>query len=654
MAIRILSSENITGKLTLTGQQELLELTRGGASDSKWFFSADSLKLYIAEDTSASNNIKMTLTDAGNVGIGTVSPDQTGYGYKTLTIMGGTTAGYAGVLELLTPSTDANGQNLGIISFGSGGTRNAMIGAVRQSGNNNGKLQFWTSAGAPGVQLRMTIDADGQVGIGTDEPSQALEVHNTIKIGETGVTGGSLISGDSMIFQIDSDDSSNTSSYRFRCNGTADNGTELMRIQENGNVGIGTDSPTNGKFVIKQNSSAASFGGNVCQLFENFDTTDGQMMSIGFRNNNSVGTTAYIDAVAYDQSIGATDIRFSTYSGSAWSSNMVTFQHTGRVGIGTYAPSDQLHINNDTSNSYATLRLEGSNRGGIINFYNAAYPVFQMLSEQSGNMYFATSGAFGSTSLSTKFTFSTTGAFGVGTTTFAPTVLKQLKIGDMGSGVVGEIHDAGLTAGASRLLLCASGDGATPAISGRHYSAAYGYDIWMSDASPWNTYIDNRHPSSGFQFRNNSNNNGGEVPLMIIKGNGNVGIGTTSPTNYLLDVNGTVRGDSFSVEGSTGRIFAPSGAVYNGSGSQTGYLIVKLPDLSASGINNMMTGVIRVYDYAGNESFDVHFSGYWYSGYNWTNCSAWIDSQANVDRNFTVRWGSMPGNDGAGSRPLFQ
>ena len=48
MAIRILSSENITGKLTLTGQQELLELTRGGASDSKWFFSADSLKLYIA------------------------------------------------------------------------------------------------------------------------------------------------------------------------------------------------------------------------------------------------------------------------------------------------------------------------------------------------------------------------------------------------------------------------------------------------------------------------------------------------------------------------------------------------------------------------------------------------------------------------------
>ena len=68
------------------------------------------------------------------------------------------------------------------------------------------------------------------------------------------------------------------------------------------------------------------------------------MMSIGFRNNNSVGTTAYIDAVAYDQSIGATDIRFSTYSGSAWSSNMVTFQHTGRVGIGTTSPDEKLMV----------------------------------------------------------------------------------------------------------------------------------------------------------------------------------------------------------------------------------------------------------------------------------------------------------------------
>jgi hypothetical protein len=81
------------------------------------------------------------------------------------------------------------------------------------------------------------------------------------------------------------------------------------------------------------------------------------MMSIGFRNNNSVGTTAYIDAVAYDQSIGATDIRFSTYSGSGWNSNMVTFQHTGRVGIGTVSPNTKLHI---SSAALSDIRLENT------------------------------------------------------------------------------------------------------------------------------------------------------------------------------------------------------------------------------------------------------------------------------------------------------
>jgi hypothetical protein len=134
---------------------------------------------------------------------------------------------------------------------------------------------------------------------------------------------------------------------------------------------------------------------------------------------------------------------------------------------------------------------------------------------------------------------------------------------------------------------------------------------------------------------------------------GNVGIATSTPTNYRLQVGGTVESSAFSVEGASARIFAPSGANYNGSGSQTGYLIAKLPDNGASGLNNMMTGVIRVFDYTGNESFDVHFAGYWYSGYNWTNCSAWIDSQANVDRNFTVRWGATTGSAGANTRPYI-
>ena len=147
------------------------------ANTNKYIWARKASTTSFDSGTASLTYAMMTLTNGGNLGIGTTNPDQTGYGYKTLTIMGGTTAGYAGVLELLAPTTDANGQNLGIVSFGSGGTRNAMIGAVRQSGNNNGKLQFWTSAGANGIENRMSIDADGNVGIGTDSPSTKLDVN---------------------------------------------------------------------------------------------------------------------------------------------------------------------------------------------------------------------------------------------------------------------------------------------------------------------------------------------------------------------------------------------------------------------------------------------------------------------------------------------
>jgi len=76
---------------------------------------------------------KMRIDGDGNVGIGTISPDITGFGYRTLTVVGGTLPGYAGVLELGCPTTNADGQNLGIIAFIDGGTRNAQIDVTRAS-----------------------------------------------------------------------------------------------------------------------------------------------------------------------------------------------------------------------------------------------------------------------------------------------------------------------------------------------------------------------------------------------------------------------------------------------------------------------------------------------------------------------------------------
>lgn len=80
-----------------------------------------------------------------------------------------------------------------------------------------------------------------------------------------------------------------------------------------------------------------------------------------------------------------------------------------RVGIGTASPSAQLHIDEASSNSYATIRLEGNNRGGDIEMYQGTVPVSTIRGDQSGNLYFKTSGAYGSSSLTTKLTLGTTG-----------------------------------------------------------------------------------------------------------------------------------------------------------------------------------------------------------------------------------------------------
>ena len=123
-----------------------------------WGSGGDKLRVLNNAGTSV-----QTWQENGSVGIGTVDPDLTGFGWNVLTVMGGTGAGEAGVLELAAPSTDANGQNLGIISFNNGSTRNAQIAVNRDTATNDGRLSFWTSPGAGGIVERMRIDSSGDV-----------------------------------------------------------------------------------------------------------------------------------------------------------------------------------------------------------------------------------------------------------------------------------------------------------------------------------------------------------------------------------------------------------------------------------------------------------------------------------------------------------
>ncbi len=94
------------------------------------------------------------------------------------------------------------GQGYDGVGFGGLSARIAIVASESWQANAHGaRIQFITTEnGAPSAIVRMTLDHDGQLGIGTDTPSDLLDVRGDIRIG-TGTLGcvrdrnGTVIAG---------------------------------------------------------------------------------------------------------------------------------------------------------------------------------------------------------------------------------------------------------------------------------------------------------------------------------------------------------------------------------------------------------------------------------------------------------------------------
>ncbi len=336
------SSWGVNSKqLTIQGTDYGVLRLENDAQTTRYAIGAGDGNLYLAYDDVASAH-RILVNSSGNVGIGTTSPDITGFGYTTLTVVGGTSAGYAGVLELGSPTTNANGQNLGIIAFMDGSTRNAQIDVTRESSTSTSNMHFYTNAGS-GIEERMRIDSSGNVGIGTSDIDFELQVGGTDLSGTanfdaqfavlseatTGYPSGFIFlaprvatSSNRVLLNQDFGTYFSTQVYATS-NASAQSDIPIVFAPLGGNVGIGTTSPDY-KLEVESTTDADLVSIKSTAIANN------TQMRLGISGNDSVisGTG------------GSTgNLVFKTYG-----SERMRIDSSGNVGIGDDTPTSKLTV----------------------------------------------------------------------------------------------------------------------------------------------------------------------------------------------------------------------------------------------------------------------------------------------------------------------
>ena len=461
--------------------------------------------------------------NTGNVGIGTTSPD------SLLEIS--TTDGTKNFVKL---TSGAGGVNPTLV-FEKSAAEQGVIQYIR-----NGDLKIYNTDSDGGVMLSgssatnydMYINNSGNVGIGTTSPgSRKLSV-----VKDTGITAGfnditefldtTLGGGGSVSLNVGRENSSKNlgkMAFKYVSSGSNSNALNfgfydadnLMTIQASGNVGIGTDSPAN-RLVVE-----TSTAGDYAALINNTHSTTGYGL---LARTASTGTSAYALAAR----AGASDI--------------FVVRADGNVGIGTTSPQSLLHLTH--ANPILLLeeidQIADAKRWGIQSetsilkfraFNDALTTAVDVVSmTRTGNV------GIGATSPASKLNVASTGA-----NAYSPTL-------DSASNMKG-IRNV-LTSNADDMvgIYFATGSSTT----GTHWSGITGSR--SDNASHWGTQL------NFYTHNNDVANLNHATQKMVIKGNGNIGIGNDDP-GAKLDVKGNYGDVIKAVSGSqniTTNFVAPS------------------------------------------------------------------------------------------------
>ena len=366
----------------------------------------------------------------------------------------------------------------------------------------------------------------GNVGIGTDAPTQKLEVAMTRTSSTSGivlqlsdnVTGAqtdgvykairSASNAGNSISEIrflETDGTNNNTSISFATAAAAGGLTERVRINQLGNVGIGTTSPS-ANLEIKPTGADGSF-----KVTSDANSGNNVVISQGYNTYITASNNLYMG-------VGGTADNLSIVS--------------GKVGIGNLAPLARLTIGSSQGNSLE-FSYDTSNgyRNNISNYWNSGAdtrmdfnigraanvaPVTVMSVGYNNNVGIGTTSPV--VSLQVNGTNASIGVLGTPKADWYTTAYNGLQVAD-GLTLWGRAGDAHM-----------SGNYYVKDVSGvakdSYINTGYAHDLWFDNGSGDLKY---RNAASG-----SANAEISSFPTrLVIKNNGNVGIGTTAPSGKL-------------------------------------------------------------------------------------------------------------------------